>query len=48
MSEQYREAMPPAAVVRDFIAGMTDEYFLNQCNKRLIPQVRTGLSPVVV
>ena len=26
----YRERNPEAAVVRDFIAGMTDDYFLNQ------------------
>ena len=26
-------------LVRDFIAGMTDDYFLSQCRKHLIPQV---------
>jgi dGTP triphosphohydrolase len=25
--------------VRDFIAGMTDEYFLARCHKHLIPQM---------
>ncbi|MBW2285855.1 MAG: HD domain-containing protein [Deltaproteobacteria bacterium] len=44
MSGEYRDAMPPAGVARDFIVGMTDEYFLNQCQKKLIPQVSTGLS----
>lgn len=29
-SAQYREETPPAAIVRDFIAGMTDAYFLRQ------------------
>lgn len=40
MSAAYREQTPPAEIVRDFIAGMTDEYFLGQCQKYLIPQVK--------
>lgn len=40
MSPNYQTATPSAAMVRDFIAGMTDEYFLSQCRKRLIPQIR--------
>ena len=28
--DSYRQSLPPAAVVRDFLAGMTDEYFLRQ------------------
>ena len=28
MAAAYRETSPPAAVVRDFLAGMTDDYFL--------------------
>ncbi len=28
MDEAYRHSQPPAAIVRDFMAGMTDEYFL--------------------
>jgi len=40
MSEAYREKTPAAGVVRDFIAGMTDEYFLSQCHKNLIPQIK--------
>ena len=30
MSEEYINSHSPAAVVRDYIAGMTDEYFLRQ------------------
>jgi len=37
-SSDYRTHTAKAAVVRDFIAGMTDEYFLTQCHKNLIPQ----------
>jgi dGTPase len=44
MSPAYRDLTSKAAVVRDFIAGMTDEYFLTQCHKHLIPQwISTGL-----
>jgi dGTPase len=39
MSPEYTDGALPAEVVRDFIAGMTDEYFLSQCRKHLIPQV---------
>jgi dGTP triphosphohydrolase len=43
MSPAYREQTSKAAMVRDFIAGMTDEYFLNQCHKHLVPQwISTG------
>lgn len=42
MSGQYVEATVPAAIVRDFIAGMTDEYFLSQCRKKLIPEMQTA------
>jgi len=38
MSPQYREKNSPAMIVRDFIAGMTDDYFLRQCQENLIPQ----------
>ena len=34
------DSTSPAGIVRDFIAGMTDEYFLAQCQKHLIPQPR--------
>ena len=39
MSSEYTDGALPAEVVRDFIAGMTDDYFLSQCRKHLIPQV---------
>ncbi len=43
MSPDYRDQTSKAAVVRDFIAGMTDDYFLTQCHKHLIPQwITTG------
>ena len=42
MSEQYRQGTPPAGIVRDFIAGMTDDYFIRQCNVHLMPQVKPG------
>jgi len=45
MSQQYMEQTAPAAVVRDFVAGMTDEYFLGQCRKKLIPEMRPTFSP---
>lgn len=44
MSPKYRADTPPAGIVRDFIAGMTDDYFLNQCRQNLMPQIRSGSS----
>jgi dGTPase len=41
MSAEYKDQTPAAGIVRDFIAGMTDEYFLKQCQKYLIPQVKS-------
>ncbi|UCG14365.1 MAG: HD domain-containing protein [Deltaproteobacteria bacterium] len=38
MSHKYVENHTPPEVVRDFIAGMTDEYFMKQCHLRLLPQ----------
>jgi dGTPase len=43
MSVQYKERTPPPGIVRDFIAGMTDDYFLDQCHKNLIPHIKSGL-----
>ena len=40
-SEAYRQAHVPAEIVRDFIAGMTDRYFLQQCPEHLRPQPST-------
>jgi dGTPase len=41
MASEYKEQTSPAESVRDFIAGMTDEYFLEQCQRHLIPQVKS-------
>ncbi len=43
MSPGYRAKTAPAGVVRDFIAGMTDEFFLSQCHEHLIPQMNTSI-----
>lgn len=40
MLPEYRNETTNAEVVRDFIAGMTDDYFLEQCRKHLIPQIK--------
>ena len=37
MSPEYKEKIPAAMIVLDFIAGMTDAYFLRQCEKSFIP-----------
>lgn len=37
LDDDYRSTMPPAVIVRDFIAGMTDRYFLDQCPESLRP-----------
>jgi dGTPase len=39
MDQGYVETHKPAEIVRDFIAGMTDRYFLQQCPADLRPQV---------
>jgi len=44
MSESYRSKTPAAGMVRDFIAGMTDEFFMDQCHKHLIPKTTHSLS----
>lgn len=43
MSSEYKENTPDVEIVRDFMAGMTDDFFLAQCEKRLIPSIRSGL-----
>jgi dGTPase len=43
MSADYQAETSPPGVVRDFIAGMTDEFFLSQCHKHLIPQMNTSI-----
>jgi len=40
MSEDYICGHRPAEIVRDFIAGMTDRYFLAQCPEALRPSQR--------
>ncbi len=40
MSEDYLHSHRPAEIVRDFIAGMTDRYFLAQCPENLRPSLR--------
>ena len=43
MQPDYLHETSFAGIVRDFIAGMTDEYFLEQCHRNLIPGMRYGL-----
>jgi len=38
MSQEYIDTHSPAEVVRDFIAGMTDDFFMRQCQLRFLPQ----------
>jgi dGTPase len=40
MSDDYLHGHRPAEIVRDFIAGMTDRYFLAQCPEDLRPSPR--------
>lgn len=44
MSPEYREKASSPEIVRDFVAGMTDEYFLNQCQENLVPQRKASIS----
>lgn len=39
MSAEYIEQHRPPEIVRDFIAGMTDRYFLLQCPERMRPAI---------
>jgi dGTPase len=43
MSSEYMDNTSNAGIIRDFIAGMTDKYFLAQCRKHLIPQTKFAL-----
>ncbi|MBU2547329.1 MAG: HD domain-containing protein [Proteobacteria bacterium] len=43
MAPAYRRQRAPAEIVRDFIAGMTDEYFLRLARETLLPQYVEGL-----
>lgn len=40
MSAAYTDSHSSAAIVRDFIAGMTDAYFLSQCPDDMRPSIR--------
>jgi dGTPase len=40
MSAEYTETHSNAEIVRDFIAGMTDEYFLSQCPDSMRPVIQ--------
>ncbi len=42
MCVRYRDTTPDAGIVRDFIAGMTDEYFIHQCRHHFMPEIRPG------
>ncbi len=43
MDPSYIKETPIPAVVRDFIAGMTDEYFLSRCHKHFVPEIKEQL-----
>jgi dGTPase len=38
MTPGYTQQHQPAEIVRDFISGMTDQYFLDQCPEKLRPR----------
>ena len=40
MSDNYIENHNSAEIVRDFIAGMTDQYFLRLCPQDMVPEVQ--------
>lgn len=40
MSEDYLDNYQKEEIVRDFIAGMTDQYFLRQCPENMRPEIR--------
>ncbi|UCD79389.1 MAG: HD domain-containing protein [Desulfobacterales bacterium] len=39
MTPEYVEQHKPAEIVRDFISGMTDQFFLDQCPESMRPRV---------
>jgi dGTPase len=41
MKPNYLQCHAPAEVVRDFISGMTDQYFLDQCPESMRPQIKS-------
>lgn len=40
MNPEYTRQHQPAEIVRDFISGMTDQYFLDQCPENLRPKIQ--------
>jgi len=38
MDEEYLKQVPPATIVRDYLASMTDANFLRQCQELFFPQ----------
>jgi len=38
MTDEYPQSHRPAEIVRDFISGMTDQYFLDQCPDKMRPE----------
>ncbi len=43
MNPDYQRQHEPAEIVRDFIAGMTDQYFLEQCPEEMRPNIKAEL-----
>ena len=43
MDPDYQRQHEPAEIVRDFIAGMTDQYFLEQCPEEMRPNIEADL-----
>ncbi len=41
MTQNYIECHKPAEIVRDFISGMTDRYFLSQCPEAMRPVIES-------
>lgn len=41
---EYLETHRPAEVVRDYVAGMTDDYFIRLAHQLILPQYRTGFN----
>jgi len=39
MSQEYLDTYQKEEIVRDFIAGMTDQYFLRQCPEDMRPEI---------
>jgi len=41
MTQNYIQCHKPAEIVRDFISGMTDQYFLSQCPEAMRPVIES-------